>query len=421
MKNKKDISLWKIYLIPFLWVASAHASPVTLSLEEVVRKVSSENYLVLENALRVYQAKESIQVSRGNLLPNLNLWKIAAIPFEPLMALGEISDIAPFLVPANWFRVQEQKILSLATEEAYRALWANEVMTAKALYFKILLDEAILKHLQEIQRQFETILIIAETREQLGGLRQGAAREIEIQILGLQEDMRYLQVLLTEERTMLSYVMGHDLTEDLNLASIEIPDIKTFEPLFYSDFEFRSLDSSPEIRQFEHLISVSAFVKKEVLFSFLGSSMMSRGVEGGVFDMLPLQQGLGFGTMPSLRIVKAQKEILKTQKRGIEETVRRQLKILIHNYNIDLENYDNLQKRVALTQKAIDQLFERLSLGAEVAMNELVDASRDHIEADIAFLSVQYRFLEHEDKLSRLIFHGDYNKKPAVLDRMGKK
>ncbi|MBI3019425.1 MAG: hypothetical protein HYY61_06000, partial [Deltaproteobacteria bacterium] len=126
-------------------------------------------------------------------------------------------------------------------------------------------------------------------------------------------------------------------------------------------------------------------------------------------------------TMPSLRIVKAQKEILKIQKRGIEETVKRNLKLLIHNYNIDLENYNNLQKRVVLTQQAIDQLFERLRLGTEVAIDELVQASRNHIEADISFLSVQSRFLEHEDKLARLIFHGDYDKKPAVLKRLGEK
>ena len=411
-------------ILALFFYTHAQGSPTqaaSISLEEVTKKVSSENYLVLENALRVYQSKESIQVARGNLLPKLNLWKIVAIPFEPIMALGMIEDIAPFLVPANWFQVPEQKVLSLATEEAYRALWANEVMTAKALYLKVLLDESILTHIQENQKQLEDILVIAKTREQLGGLRQGAARDIEIRILGLQEDKRMLQILITEERTMLSYMMGYGVQEDLALASVELPDIKTFEPLQYIDFEFRSLDSAPEVRQQEHLIAASDFVKKEVTFSFLGSSMLSRGVEGGVFDMLPLQQGLGFGTAPSLRIVKAQKEILKIQKRGIEETVKRQLKLLITNYNIDLENYSNLEKRVDLTHEALNQFYERLTVGSEVTIEELTRASSEHIEANVAFLSVQYRFLEHEDKLARLIFHGDYDKKPATLAHLGEK
>ena len=325
------------------------------------------------------------------------------------------------MVPANWFKVTEQKILYLATQEAYRALWANEVMTAKALYLKILLDQSILEHVKENQKQFADILVIAKTWEQLGKIRQGAARDIEIRILALQEDERALRVMLNEEQNMLSYMMGFEAKEILRLSPVDISGFETFEPLNYEDFEFRSLDSSPEVREFNHLINAADLVKKEVIFSFLGSSMTSRGVEGGMFDMLPVQPGLGFGTMPSIRIVNTEKDILKVQKRGIEEVVKRQLKILVDNYNIDLENYTNLQRRSVLTKAAIDQLFERLRLGIEVEIDELVQASREHILSDSAFLAVGYRFLEHEDKLARLIFYGDYDKKPAVIEKLKEK
>ena len=121
-----------------------------IALQDVVKKVSTENYLVLENALRVYQAKEAIQVARGNLLPKLNLWKLITLPLDPLGIVGMVEDIAPFLVPANWWRLEEQKIFHLAQKEAYRALWANEVMTSKSLFVHTQLDQSLLDKLSQI-------------------------------------------------------------------------------------------------------------------------------------------------------------------------------------------------------------------------------------------------------------------------------
>jgi outer membrane protein, multidrug efflux system len=192
-----------------LIAVSAQASdPVPVSLEEVTEKVSDQNYLVLENALRVYQAKESIQVARGNLLPRLNLWRVASVFFDPTAALGLVEDIAPFLVPGNWFRLDEQRILHEAQKEGYRALWANEVMTAKVLYFQTLSDLSLLDHVKAQYGELEGLHLIVRNREILGGARPGSARDIEIRLLGLQEDRRGLEVLIASEKAALARLMG---------------------------------------------------------------------------------------------------------------------------------------------------------------------------------------------------------------------
>lgn len=145
---------------------------------------------------------------------------------------------------------------------------------------------------------------------------------------------------------------------------------------------------------------------------------MSRGLTGGVFDGLSTQQGLGFGTAASVRITKAQKELFKIQKKGIEETVRRHLKLLVNNYNLDLKSYANLKKRVELTKAAMDQLYDRLRLGQNVNTFDLIEASRNLVQANTAFAAIAFRFLTSEDKLSRLIFHGDYTLKPVVIESL---
>ncbi|MBI2605007.1 MAG: TolC family protein [Deltaproteobacteria bacterium] len=406
---------------------TATPEAVTIRIEDVVKKVSAENYEVLQNAQRVYQAKETIAVARGNLLPRLNLWKITSLGFEAVMgaatynygavsnaALSMVEDIAPFLVPANWLRIEEARIFLLAEKEAYRALWANEVMTAKSLYFHSLLDRSILEHVEKNIREFETLHTIIASRETLGGIPPNTAREVESRLLALREDKRALETVIIEENTLLSYMMGYPTKTDVALAPVESPDFSRLVPLKYGDFEFRALDSSPEIRQHSRLIEAADYVKKEVAFSFLGASSAMRGAQGGVFDGLPLQMGLGFGTGPSMRIVKAQKEILGIQKKAVAETVGRQLKLLINNYNLDLANYPDLKRHVEIAAATLAWLYERINLGQDVESLTLVEASRNHIQAEVALLAAQFRFLVNEDKLRRLIFHGDYAGAPAA-------
>lgn len=402
-----------------------YGATVPITLEEVVKKVGTENYLVYQNALRVYQAKESIQVARMNLLPKLNLWRIASVAADAALGnygspLGIITDIAPFLVPANWFRLEAAKVLYKAEKEGYRALWANELMTAKALYVHLLLDRSLLEHIRASEEELRKLLVLVTSRETLGGAPQGASRDIEVRLLALQEDRRGLEALTTEESGVLAYMMalpGDSLAIPL---PIEIPNFEGLQPLEYEDFEFRALDSSPEMRQFHYFIEASDSVRKEVMYSFLGTSSLSRGVAGGVFDNIPMQDGLGFGAPASMRIIASQKEILKLQKKGVEETVRRHLKLLVSNYNRDLESYANLKRRVELTSATNLQLFERLSLGQNVDILELIEASRNRIQADTAFFGVKYRFLTNEDRLARLIFHGDYSMDPVVIESLRK-
>jgi hypothetical protein len=76
----------KIFISALLLV-SAHSwgqadQEIKINLKQVVDKVSTQNYTVYQTSLRVYQAKESITVARMNLLPRLNLWKLASAALE---------------------------------------------------------------------------------------------------------------------------------------------------------------------------------------------------------------------------------------------------------------------------------------------------------------------------------------------------
>lgn len=400
-----------------------------IDLSDVVKKVSTEDYNVYQSALRVYQAKEAITVSRMNLLPKLNVWNLASATFAiftggPAGAVGGalnlVEDIAPFLIPANWFRVSEARILYKADIEGYRALWGNEVLTAKSIYFHLLLDSSLLEHIRLNKTELEEIFRIVKVRETFGGSPQKVSIDIQQRLLALEEDARSLEVLINEEQSLLAFMMGYPVGTRLKAKPVKLPDYDSLDELNYEDFEFRAVDTSPEIRQFDHLVEAADYVRREVKYSFLGASSLSRGLTGGVFDNLPVQAGLGFGTGASLRIVRAQKEILRVQREAVAETVRRHLKLLVDNYNLDVSNYHNYKRRVSLAKNSLKNLYKRIRFGEEVTSLELIEASRNHIEADTALNAVMYRFLSSEDKLSRMIFHGDYAKHQEAVERLQK-
>lgn len=392
----------------FASVDSPTAEIITLA--DVVKKVSTDNYLVLENAQRVYQAKESIAVARGNLLPSLNLWKIISMPLTIVGGLGAVEDIAPFLVPANWMRVEEQKLLHQAQKESYRALWANEVMTAKTLYMHLMLDVALLGQVEASRTTLKAVLELVMARERFGTVPPGTSRGVEARLLAIEEDVRALTVLISEEKSLLSYLMGFPSTVELVLMPIPMPDFEGLKPLDYREYEASVVSASPELQQYDQLLKVADLVKREIYFSFLGVSTMSRGAGGGVFDGLPVSKGLGFGTGGSIRIAKAQKEIIRTQRRGSEETLKRSLNLLVETYNLDLVSYRNVKRREYLTRSIITDLQARLRFGEAVDAEDLIRASEAHIEAETALAGVKLRVVTAEDKLSRMLLRGDYSK-----------
>jgi len=290
LKSPKNILILSmIILFGVSHKAVADSDPIDITLEQVAKRVGSNNFLVLENATRVYQAKKSVQVARAALLPKLNIWRIAkgilgGLALDPgsIVELGQ--DVAPFLVPNNWFRLAQNKRLHRAQREAYRALWGNEIMTAKALYLKILLDQDLLTLIDEQANYLDSLAKIARTRALLGSVPQELAQKFEVWRIDLLEDQRVMRLLVEDSLNQFTYGLGFEAKDRISLVNVDLPNLEAVKPLQYGDYVFRVVDSSAERRQYEHLIDVIPFLKSEVGFSILGGSSVSRGVAGGIFD-----------------------------------------------------------------------------------------------------------------------------------------
>ena len=414
--------LLSILIVLFYCFSSFAEEKVTL--DQVVDVVSDRNYQVLESAERVFQARAEISVARANLLPKLNFWTIVKTIVNPASLVETLlsgeSGIAPFLVPNNWFRLKESQILYDAERESYRGVWSNEVRNAKAIYVNLLLDLQLFNLISEHVSEIESTYKIAQTRATLGTIPVSVAQELEIRWLKLSDDKEVLSKLLIDEYKALSYVLGIPFDETLKIEEIAIPDIKNLEPLKYSDFEFRAIDSSPEKRQLDHLLRVIPYLKKEVKYNFFGNSKASRGVAGGIFDDIPISDGWSFGNGASLRIIEGKERMLSLQKTGIIEVIKRQLNSVIEDYNLSINRYPNVERRLNLSGKRVNQYLSRLRVGQDVDLIELTDAYHRNAFEKMDMATLEYRFVVNKDKFHRLIFHGDYKKAKESLEQIDK-
>jgi hypothetical protein len=392
---------------------SANAQTRQISLDSVSQTMRNRNYAVLQNAMKVYQAKESIAVARGNLLPQLNIWRIAGAVIDPMSLTGMVQDIAPFVVPANWFRLEQTKILYKAEVEGYRALWGNEVLTAKSLYLQVLLDESLLAALRDAAARHQELEDIVRVRELMGAVPRGSTRAIEMRKLALHSDITEMLVLLKKEREELGFALGYPVGTKLEMKPVSIPDIAGEKPIRSSELDARMRAVSPELKQFGLLIQAVPSVKKEVYFSFLGGSSASRGVAGGVFDHLPVQDGLGFGSGASLRIIRKEAEILDIQLQGLRETLSRQLDFVVERHNADLDQAANLAERKRLADEQWELFRTQIAMGEDVDFSTLIEATEVPMGVNLLVQQHNYRFLINRQKLERMLLRGDFAKMPA--------
>lgn len=403
-----------VALTMILAASAATAATKQVGTAEITKHMRDKNYKVREGALRVQQARVNIEKARTDLLPRLTIWTVAQFavnPTEfvnPLNILDKITDIAPFLVPANWFRVEENVILAKAERQGYRALWGNELHTAKSLYYRILFDQKLLAHVQASSADLERARLIVQEQENLGGVRVGTARDLEIRVLGLKEDEESLRLLIYQEIMELSYVIGLKADVNVTLKSIEEPDVQSLPTLSIENNESRVLTQSPERKQYDHLLAALEYVKDEIEWSFFGVSTTSRGVAGGVFDAIPITEGF-FSSGSSIKIANAQGRLFKVQKTGVEEVLRRQLRTLVAQYNSDVRNFALYNRRSELARESNEALLRRAQLGESINAVEFSENMRNRIQAETNKFTVQARVLINKDRLDRMTFRGDYS------------
>lgn len=405
----------KLILLSLCVFLSSQAYTKDIEIESMSKDIS-KNLIVLEKANQLYQVNETVELARRNLLPRLNLWNIISIPFDWTNAIGVIQDIAPFLVPANWFAIKEQKAVFKIHELAFKSLAGNGVLQARSLYVKILSDEELLRLLQATNEQFKKVYDIVKTQSIFFPENLEFVRILDLQLLSLDQDRLELEQLISKEKNFLKRLLTIQNSEKLQLKAVTYGDIASLPELHTEDFLYRVLNESTELLEYDELSNLALLAKRKANFIFLGtSSLHTSSLPEGLSD-IPIQNGLGFGIGNTKNIIKAQKEIIRIKKQATEMLLISKLDDAVNEYNSNIQNYKIQQAKIALAEAVLNSQYDRLKLGGKIDPLSLLEATKRLLEAQFQAQGFKFSFFKIQDEISRLTYNGIYEQLPNFRD-----
>ena len=289
-------------------------------------------------------------------------------------------------------------------------------MTSKLLFLNALRDIDFYNALKVQKGRVQELVDIVETRSVMGDVPPQVVKFLKIRQLEIEEDLRSMDALIFEEKKAISMLMGIEQEKSIEFLPVALPKVEDLSQISFDTFIFRALDNAPEINQYNYIKSSLRYIRKEAYFTFLGSSTTARSSAGGVFNSIPLQDGLGFGMSSTLRIAASEGKILDINIKATKEVIKKNLYNLVYSFNSYIENIDNQNKRLQLADDNYNIIKTQLVLGVSVDPLEMLTSIENLFDASISLVNYKYEVVNTMEKLKRSIFNGDYTKKEGKLD-----
>lgn len=402
-----------IILLPILFLPGyLFAQQDTLiKMNGLTEKLKSSNPDIYTGATQVYNANQKIKFARSALLPKLNIWRVASIIID-WKSVADIltQDVIPFLVPSNWLKMKESKILYEATNEGFHSLQKNTIFQTKLMYLQ-LQQEIYQRLLQEdYLLSIDKMLATLDGQTHFNNSMSQTYRDLSYKKSVLQMDILKLENLILEERNLLSMALGLKPNELLMPEEINPVLLKKSSNMNYiKDYNTDVLLYSCELKEFDSLIKVAPKVKGEIYWNLLGVTNISRGAAGGIFDEIPIQDGLGFGKNTSLRIHKKQLDLLNKQREGIAQILLRQVDTISSNFKF-LEQQKAISfEKLALLEIDHEQLQLESIFGTNFNPLKLSETEQKIVLTKILIANLSLALFSEQEKLKRLYEQDDYS------------
>jgi len=282
-------------------------------------------------------------------------------------------------------------------------------MTAKLLFLTILKDQELLNLVKENHQDYKQVLRLAQNRSVFGIDDAYILDTVTSKFLSIEEDVRLLENLLIEEKKELTFLLGIDNLEDILLSPIKLPDVKEKNLLDPRIVILKGVYASPELRQFINLLASLKKAKKAAYFTILGTSSMSLGTGNGIYDVIPIQNGLGFGLGPSIKISKSKVRLIKLQYKATEETIRNNCQVLVSEYNSLIKNFENIERQSEAANRAFRTFSTSIIMGKIYPPMKIIEVLNNSFAASMELLSKQYRFRSIIEKIQRITLSKDYS------------
>jgi hypothetical protein len=200
------------------------------TLDELVTKTKSQNYIVQQEAEKVFQSRKQVRMALANLLPHIRMGSILGVAFTgPASLYSAVGDLLPFLFPSNWFRKASTERLYEAEKMSFASLRGNEIFEVESLYDSTSRDLQLANMIDQHLLWLNQVTDRFKAEEIAGTLPNGSADYFQLNVLKLKEDRSNLNEILSTERQAMLFAAAIDLPSTTDATFLDGRSILLYE------------------------------------------------------------------------------------------------------------------------------------------------------------------------------------------------
>lgn len=292
--------------------APALAAPKRVAVNPAtIRSMLVRNNLpVLIQLSKVRQAKESVGIARGNLLPRLNLGAALTSFVNGSFGISSVSFLLPFLIPENWANLRQSQHLLESQKLSYKLVQLNQYASAYTVYATIQGDIALRELLVKEYEGLKQVRDWLENRKRfIGTVPQEDLDNADARTKLAYANISAMDELLLREKAALRQMLALDLSAEFDFQPSAVP-VSPLEARPLREVVAAVQRASPETQQINYLAQAAQSAKFGKTFGFVsGASLNVHPGENGFvssFSGSNMSAGagfsIGFDYVPSIRL-----------------------------------------------------------------------------------------------------------------------
>ncbi len=343
--------------------------------------VLDENNEILIGLNHIHQAKDRVNIARGNLLPSVNLSMVLQIMSNPTFALSAVEFLLPFLLPSRWFDYYEQKDMLAAEKDGYHALQLNTYASAYSLYYTLLSDQMLFEVLRKENEDLKQVYDVLVQRDIiLGNVSQNDILHAKSQYDLSGAKVAKLEGLLIEERSELRKALALNLETEITLVPTAVPASQWEEKTVPETVE-QALLVAPESRQLKSLEKAAERARWSKVFAFISgasvgaqSGFNTGNIQSVSFNNVVLRQNVSFGFayFPAIELSQRQIEEVRLRQRELVIDNRQVLEKVVLGLKHALRRRELAARSEASMKDVYQTANRKYELGMETLLNVLL-------------------------------------------------
>lgn len=374
-------------------------TPADYTLSQLTKRAVSQSFTSEIEFQNVVQAHLNSVSAHLNLVPHFTLGDVmslatAAVNWTGLIRM--VGDLAPFLVPSNWFLASEAHFNSDAERYGYQLMQANSGNISAGIAYGIVRDTQSLEKMQEERTLIAQVRQEVYDRERLGFLPQGSTDAVDSVLNACDKTILGLTDVVSQEYTSLAQASGFfnpkavkSVTID-NSLSVENPD--SFDPTQTSQL---ALTRSAELKQMDFLIAAAKTTKTERYFDWITPS-------GGAGAAI----GAGMGAYIEIAAAQLAQTVVKRQQ--LQSQILQNVANTIQSLNDAVAGYQLAKQNIVIQNSLVNNYLNQMRLGIAVSTTDLITAFSGQMQANLDSLNAEFQYLVLHENVERLLYVGAY-------------